>query len=226
MRTGLKRFILGQSSKTDIFCFQEVSPTLFQLFKSWLPGYLSFYEKGRILAVDGQIYGQAIFAKHPFRFEEKGRVKLYNQLSNDIGFLQCALLSFDSHKLWLGNIHGKTNPGDKKDTEIRIEQSQKIINFFKRSKFPVIFGGDFNLLPETKSIKLFEEAGYKNLIKDFDIKSTRNRVSWEQFKNKPGFTKQYFADYVFVSKKVRVKDFIVPHIEISDHLPQILDFEV
>jgi endonuclease/exonuclease/phosphatase family metal-dependent hydrolase len=68
--------------------------------------------------------------------------------------------------------------------------------------------------------------GYRNLIKDFGIKSTRGRICWEQYKHKPGFTKQFFADYIFVSKRVGVKGFQVPHIEISDHLPLILDFEI
>ena len=39
------------------------------------------------------------------------------------------------------------------------------------------------------------------------------------------FGKQHFADYVFVSKDVKVKKFEVPYLEISDHLPLILDFE-
>ena len=89
-----------------------------------------------------------------------------------------------------------------------------------------IIGGDFNLNPDTKSVKIFEEVGYKNLIMDFGIKNTRNEISWKQFQNKPGFVKQYFADYVFVSKDVKVRKFEVPYNEISDHLPQILEFEV
>jgi len=34
------------------------------------------------------------------------------------------------------------------------------------------------------------------------------------------------SDYVFVSLEVKVKKFEVPNIEISDHLPLILDFEM
>ena len=47
---------------------------------------------------------------------------------------------------------------------------------------PKIIGGDFNLNPDTESIKMFEEAGYKNLIKDFKIENTRNEISWREFK--------------------------------------------
>lgn len=109
---------------------------------------------------------------------------------------------------------------------MRLRQSEKIINFFNDKKGLKIIGGDFNLNPDTKSVMMFEKAGYRNLIKEFDIKSTRNKLSWKQFKNQPDFVKQYFADYVFVSSDVKVKDFTVPYNEISDHLPLILDFDI
>jgi endonuclease/exonuclease/phosphatase family metal-dependent hydrolase len=122
---------------------------------------------------------------------------------------------------WIGNVHGKARPGEKEDTPVRIKQSEKIINYFKDLAGPKIIGGDFNLNPDTKSVEMFEKAGYRNLIKDFGIKNTRNKLSWEQFNNV-----QNFADYCFTSPEVKVKSFKVPYMEISDHLPQILDFEV
>ena len=78
-------------------------------------------------------------------------------------------------------------------------------------------------MPNTKSIKMIKEAGYKNLIKDFGIKTTRNKLAWDQF---PDEEKQNFADYVFVSPEIKVRKFSVPNLEISDHLPLILDFEI
>jgi len=84
-------------------------------------------------------------------------------------------------------------------------------------------GGDFNLYPQTKSIKIFEEAGYRNLIKDFGVKETRNKFAWEQF---PDEEKQHFADYCFVSKNIKIIDFQVPNVLISDHNPLILDFDI
>ena len=222
----LKNFIEKESRKTDIFCFQEVSPDFFKILSSWLPRHEPFYEAGKKLATDGRIYGQVIFTKPGIGVREKGKISLYNQLTNDIGFLLYQHVSFNGGEMWLGNVHGKTNPGSKKDTESRLNQSRKIIDFFAEKKAPVIFGGDFNLLPDTKSIRMFEGAGYKNLIKDFGIKTTRNRLSWEEFRKQPNFVKQYFADYVFVSPGVKVKSFEVPHLEVSDHLPLILDFEV
>jgi endonuclease/exonuclease/phosphatase family metal-dependent hydrolase len=84
-----------------------------------------------------------------------------------------------------------------------------------------IIGGDFNILPETESIRMFKDQGYADLIKDFSIRTTRNRFAWEKY---PG-NELYYSDYVFI-KHAKVVDFAVPALEISDHLPMLLDIEV
>lgn len=218
-------FIKKESSKTDIFCFMEVSPELYSKLSSTLKDFNGLYKKGLTLKLFSVICGQAIFVRKGIEIEENGKVLVYCQSSEDAGFLQFSKIGIGEKKFWIGNVHGKTLPGDKFDTPIRIKQSQKIIDFFADKNEPKIIGGDFNLEFDTKSVKMFEEAGYRNLIKDFKIKSTRNNISWKQFQNEPGFVKQYFADFCFVSSEVKVNGFEVPNIEVSDHLPLILDFE-
>ena len=68
---------------------------------------------------------------------------------------------------------------------------------------------------------MFEDNGYKNLIKEFKIPTTRNEISWAKYENK-----QLFADFVFVSPDVKITNFSVPNNEISDHLPLILEFRM
>ena len=116
------------------------------------------------------------------------------------------------------NFHGNPYPGDKLDTENRIKASQNIISITENLEGSKIIGGDFNLFPETKSIKLIEEAGFKNLIKIYQIKTTRNENAWKLYENK-----QLFADFVFVSNEVEIKNFEVIQNNISDHLPLILE---
>ena len=60
----------------------------------------------------------------------------------------------------------------------------------------------------------------RNLIIEKNIPRTRSKLS--PFWGKSDFQK--FADYTFVSKNIVVKDFSVPDVEISDHLPMILEF--
>ena len=116
------------------------------------------------------------------------------------------------------NFHGNPYPGDKLDTESRIKASQNIISVMENLEGSKIIGGDFNLFPETKSIKSIEEAGFKNLIKIYQIETTRNENAWKLYENK-----QLFADFVFVSNDLEVKNFEVIQNNISDHLPLILE---
>ncbi len=223
-------FIKKESSKTDIFCFMEVSPDLYSKLLLLLKDFNVIYEKGHLVGSPAIICGQAVFITKEMKIDENGKVSICHPSNKDVGIMQFAKLNIGERIIWLGSLHGKTLPGDKLDTPIRLKQSQKIIDFFEDKPGLKIIGGDFNLYPNTKSIKMFEEAGYRNLIRDFDIQETRNRLSWEQVKEQAKalgwkyFGKQHFADYCFTSPEVKINNFEVPNIEISDHLPLILDF--
>lgn len=218
----LKEFILGHVADTDIFCFTEVHPALHAQWSELLSDYQPYYEEiAKINYLDIGVDGQSIFIKSGIKVGDYGKEYMYKVSESDAGALQHAELTIEGKKVFIGNIHGKAEPGTKEDTDIRLKQSQIIIDFFKDKEGLKIFGGDFNLNPDTKSIKMIEDAGYRNLVKEYKIDSTRNRLSWEQFNNI-----QHWADYAFVSPGVRVTGFEVPKNEISDHLPLILDFEV
>ena len=224
---GLKDFIQEQSKDTDIFCFLEVDPKIQKKLISVLPKFDFYYSKGIKTGYLGGVYeGRTVFVNKNIKILKSKRVKLFNTHKFDAGGMIYSELEIDGKKLFLGCVHGKAKPGTKIDTRVRLKQSEIIINTFMNKKGPKIIGGDFNLNPDTLSIKMFEEAGYKNLIKEFKIKATRNKVSWENFKNEPRFIKQFFADYCFVSPEVNVNKFKVPYNEISDHLPLILEFEL
>lgn len=115
------------------------------------------------------------------------------------------------------NFHGLWNGKGKTDNEDRILQSRNIVDFIGGLKGEVVLCGDFNLLPDTESIKIFEDAGLRNLIKEYGITSTRT-----SHYTKPG----KYADYVFVSRGVRVKDFKVLPEEVSDHSALLLEMDV
>jgi hypothetical protein len=219
-------FLKNESPKTDIFCFMEFSPELFAGVSKILLGYNGFIEKGMNLESWGVTDCQVIFAKNNLEVLSSGELKIYKNTPEDTGFASYITFKKDGRIINLLNVHGKSRPGHKRDVPERINQSNVIIEFMKDKKGPKIIGGDFNLYPDTQSVKMFENAGYRNLIKDFEIKNTRNEISWREFQEIQGFQKQHFADYVFVSEDVKVKNFEVPYMEISDHLPLILNFEV
>ena len=116
----------------------------------------------------------------------------------------------------ISNIHGLWNGQGKNDTEQRIEQSMRIKGFLEKLEGDIVLCGDFNLLPETKSISIIENIGLKNLIKEFNITSTRT-----SFYKKP----LKFADYIFTSKNIMIKSFEVLPDEVSDHSPLIIEVD-
>lgn len=120
------------------------------------------------------------------------------------------------------NVHGVPKPGDKKDNGERIRQSREIIDAYHDFDGLKIIGGDFNIDLDTKSTQVFTEHGYYDLIREYTVLTTRNRLCWDKYPNE----KLYYSDYVFVNNMDAIADFQVPSIEISDHLPMILDIDV
>jgi len=220
----LQKFILKESRQTDIFCFSEVNPPLSERISENLSGYRILLEKLiRVNYLGGVTEGQTIILKDSSDVLSSGKEFTYEVSPNDAGCLQYANISLNGTDFWIGNIHGMAQPAHKLDIPERIAQSQRIINFFSDKRGPKIIGGDFNLMPQTRSVTMFKEAGYRNLISEFEIKDTRGKLNHRQFKKND---LQMFADYVFVTPDVKVKNFQVPDVEISDHLPLILDFEI
>ncbi len=127
------------------------------------------------------------------------------------------ILDIEGRKVQVINIHGCWNK-DKKDDDRTILQMEKILSHI-RYDIPSIVVGDFNLLPNTKSIEMISKK-MKNLIEKYNIKSTRPKFD-------DGLDRgNLVCDYSFVNNKIKVNDFRVIDTNISDHLPLILDFSL
>lgn len=122
--------------------------------------------------------------------------------------------------LTIANVHGVWWPGDKRDTPERIEQSHRIIMGLARIPGSKVICGDFNLMPDTQSVRMIERAGYRSLIKEWGIQDTRGLINQEKYIHEKPL--QTYADYAFASDGLSVKKFDVPHVSISDHLPLIV----
>lgn len=208
-------FFEKEKESTDIFVLMETNLDFQKKADVLLTGFTSIKANKEVNNEDE--YFQTTYVKNNSEIESFETILDGNR---DIGYGIYTKIKSDKSILNLINVHGIALPGDKLDNPKRIEQSMTFINFMKKVKGPKIVGGDFNLLPETESVKMFEKNGYTNLVKEYDIKTTRNHLSWDLYPNK-----QMYADYVFVSKDIKVKSFEVPDIEISDHLPLILEIE-
>jgi len=231
IKNPLLDFFKKYSNSVDIFCLQEVfnggktaraiykddNMNIFREIGERLPTH-----KGYFAASEGNEEGLAIFVKKNITIEETGDVFVFRHkdaMKNGDGKtlgrnLQYISFVLDGKKYLVGNFHGLWNGINKLDSDNRLKQSQKIINFLDaRNEDCKILGGDFNLLPETQSVKMLE-VDLKNLIKEYNITSTRS-----SFYTKP----EKFADYCFVPPTVDVKQFEVLKDEISDHLPLLVE---
>jgi endonuclease/exonuclease/phosphatase family metal-dependent hydrolase len=222
-----------------IWCFQEVykefytapeedqidrSEVDFSLFDN-LKKYLDLH-LGDFCQVLKGVYGIATFIHKDIRIIEKGEILIAKGDYEDVSDLHnrdhhrkllWMEIEIKGKKLLIANAHFTHRPEGKGDHDKRLNQSKIIVDFLKMFDCPKILAGDFNLLPDTQSIKMIEYSGMRNLVKEYGITSTRTDVYKKPLK---------FADYVFVSSDIEVKDFKVLPDVVSDHYPLMLDFDL
>ncbi len=234
---NLLNFLVSHDD-VDIFCFQEIWNGGEKLIKKifpdervqeveWnileklaaaLPGYNYYFHPCYF-----DFFGQAVFVKNnidvlgegsEFVYREKGYFST-EELGDHARDIQYVHVKTEQGVYTIINFHGLWVETGKDDTEDRLLQSENILNFIKNIQNPIIVCGDFNLNPDTESIKKFEYFGLRNLIREYNITSTRTSLY-----PKPN----RFADYTFVSNGIKVKDFQVLPDEVSDHSPLYLEF--
>ncbi len=116
------------------------------------------------------------------------------------------------------NYHGIWSK-DKKGTPATQAAARRIVEIASEVDCPVVICGDFNLFPDTESMRILNNA-FTSLIEQYQITRTRpqsNELSGEG---------RNVVDYLFVSKSLRVKTFAVPDVEVSDHLPLVAEFDL
>ena len=225
-------------SDTDIFLLQEIyhhatdltawdetnRRELFEEIKQVLPNHVGYFAPSQ-----SNEFGLAAFAKDSLTVKEEGHVFVYRwqdameggkgdgagkTLGRNLQFLH---ITSEDRDITVLNFHGLWNGGGKFDSDDRLEQSKKILDFAQTLPKDFILAGDFNLRPDTQSLLMLEkQLGLRNLVKEYAITSTRT-----SHYTKP----EKFADYVLVSKDIRVNDFKVLPDEVSDHAPLYLEFE-
>ncbi|HYC83120.1 MAG TPA: endonuclease/exonuclease/phosphatase family protein [Candidatus Paceibacterota bacterium] len=229
-------------SSTDIWCFQEVynlspngpgadsmikvegyepDPELFPNLKHRLPTH-----RGEFCPTYKSVYGLATFVRGGIEIIDMGEMLVAAGDWNDNADiatkdhhrkLQWMELKIDQKYLLLVNAHLTHRPAGKQDSEKRLKQSRLIVDFLDMFNMPKIVAGDFNLLPDTESVQMIEQAGVRNLIKDYSITSTRTEL---YKKDLP------FADYIFTSPEIKVNEFKVLPETVSDHSALSLDFSL
>lgn len=135
--------------------------------------------------------------------------------------LQTVTLADGDRALLVANLHGLWINGPKDDTVDRIRQSRLVSAALEAHAGPKVLCGDFNLLPDTASVRMLEvEARLRNLVLEYGVPSTRTPLyrSYDD-PNEPNF-----ADYVMPSRDLAVKRFEVLPDVVSDHAPLYAEF--
>lgn len=250
--TALMDFITLHAPTTDVFCFQEMlsnpkedmaslpyrgRPNILQEITKRLPDFDMVFAPMQddydiTPAYPQQLQlGIATFFRRTLSVRAHGSFFIYNAFNTytpkdyeTVGHNALFLTLDGPTPFTIVNLHGNSEPAHKRDTEKRLAQSGTVIDFLRTQPGEHIVMGDFNLFPDTESVRLFERAGYRNLITEYGITTTRGtnlRTLFPEYANGPhGF--QDFADYTFVSHGVTVQEFSVPDVPVSDHLPMIL----
>lgn len=189
---------------------QDISKVLSDHISYFRPHLMNDY--GLMMAVNKSL--EVIAEGELFVYKEKGHIP-DGDVGNHARNIQFVTIMADGRPITIINFHGLWNGKGKTDTDDRIKQSTNIVNFINALDSECVLCGDFNLLPETKSVKIIEDAKLRNLIKEYGVKSTRT-----SFYTKP----DKHADYIFVSEGISVRDFKVLPEEVSDHSALMLEF--
>ena len=233
----LKKFLEQYKNDIDIFCFQEVyhnaqgklieewwndgeiDAQLFENIEKVLINHKGFFYSHFI-----DFWGLAVFIKKQIDILKEGDFFVHEAPSMEVAKkggtsknVEYVSFKYKGKKINIINFHGLWTGMGKTDSDSRIKQSKNIVEFLKTLSGEIIFCGDFNLKPDTESLKILEEFGFRNLIKENKITSTRTSL----------YTKnERFADYVLVTDGIRVNEFKVLPDEVSDHNPIYLDFDL
>lgn len=231
VKTGLLDFI-KQYQHVDFFCLQEVyhrapyktstddNPVCLDILDQiadYLPNHHFFFRP-----VVDSVYGLAIFIKKDIELLNEGEVIIYENPDytgkgprhhRNLQWVECI---FQGKKYVVINTHFLWNGAGKGDSDDRLQQSKRVKDFLESLSVPKLLCGDFNLRPDTESIKILEKD-MRNLITDYNIQSTRTSLYPKA---------ERFADYVLASSDITIHDFNVLPDEVSDHAALWVEFFV
>lgn len=218
-----------EGQEIDIFCLQEIyngaktekmdpefMQDAFDLYSDIEKTLLN--HKGYFRPHIEDWYGLAIFVKKGIEITREGDVSIYDidytGAGNHSRNLHYVEVGYNGKAVTIANVHGLWNGKGKTDSPERILQSYKIKEFMDSVVGEKILCGDFNLRPDTESVKILEQ-GMRNLIKEYSVESTRTSLYVKPEK---------YADYILTSPSIKVIDFKVLGAEVSDHAALYLEF--
>lgn len=137
--------------------------------------------------------------------EDSSNVRNFVHAELNINGKSCHVLTH--HGFWVAE-HKNGNDETKR-------QMQLLADYTKRLDGPVILTGDFNLVPESESVKILNRQLH-NLTLEHKLATTRTSLTH----------KTEACDYIFVNDSVRTNQFAALDEIVSDHKALILEFDI
>lgn len=229
---ALQAFLNLHAPEIDIFCFQEVRNGQYDKPEENTGERVNLFDDLKLILTDFNGYftematgvGIASFVRKNIEIKEfkatqilSGQETSHLKMANGDSYYPRVAHSIilKDKNLIIHNFHGI--PGEhKKDTPERELQTDRLLEMTSGNN-PQIIVGDFNLDLHTQAIERLGDK-MQNLIKIFDVKTTRN-ANYRPFESIP------FADYAFLSPDIKINGFKALPDEVSDHLALFIDFE-
>jgi endonuclease/exonuclease/phosphatase family metal-dependent hydrolase len=213
--------VISSDKGHNLFAFLQTHERLSEHFpyKFMAPTY-SFNALGQICR-----YGNAIYSKHPItntsvrftsgNFQETIEIDSLKQLGEIRNIQYCEITPKGNNSFYVVNHHGYHNPTGIDSTAGSEASMQNVATILKELKKPLIFCGDLNASPSSKTLHELDSLGLRNLSIDFGLQNTLSKVHRLDF--------DFVCDYIFTSPEISVKSFKESSLITSDHKPLILE---
>lgn len=187
-----------------------------EIFKHDFGGFIEIgnYVRSRFKIVEGK----GVFVQGDFSYVTNWKWNA-DHPGQEPRMVQVVDLKIDNRKLRILNYHGIWSR-DKKDTDRTKSASNELLQLASEVADPTIICGDFNLFPNTESIKALKNR-FRSLVDEFKIRSTRPKSNEHN-----STRKRNVVDYIFINEKITVEKFDVIESDISDHLPLLIEFNI
>lgn len=171
--------------------------------------------------------GQLLLSRYPLLETENMFVDipygLYNQemmtdFSHFPANIQKAAIEIDSKRITLLNVHGPVNLNGTEDDERRAHMREIILNNITEY---TIVAGDFNIRPNTETVRALEKK-LTNVFRG-ELETSFNVKRKDLTKN-AGYA-HAVVDMVFVTPAIKVTTKVHPIVDVSDHLPLVVEVE-
>lgn len=218
LRDKLLAYVMGKMYDVSVFCFQETAnetrPLIDDILLDNFVGYHS--EK----PVKNDPYNAAVSLYVRRDIEVLNMLTICSEVEGVGVAKRGELVDSQGRQFAITSVYGHPRPNDKLDTPERMRFSKEILSLTKSPLHAEIVVGDFNLMPETESVKMFADNGFRNLIEEFKVPTTRNEIAWQKY---PPHMKQLYADFAFVRGEGIDCQLTVENVSVSDHLPLVVD---